>query len=114
MAELYKLDDTLLTERVSLVLPGYDTLKVINRLLSGQLHVQTIGQPARICTITLVATGDAMEAINLAEGMSEPLKVTGSGKYYIGTIREAPNWAKRGLNIYEASFTMLVALEGVA
>ena len=114
MAALYDSTDTLIASDVTAVIPGYDTIKVINRLLSGQFHVQTIGTPARVCSVSLIVTSEAAKnTIDVAEGAAESVKVTGSGKYYTGVIREAPSWGRLGPDRYQTTITLLVSAEGV-
>lgn len=111
MAELYDANDTIITSHIASVIPGYDTIKVINRLLSGQYHIQTIGAPARVCRIELTVAAAEKEIIDIAEAINEPVKVVGS-KYYIGTIREAPQWNRLAPDKYRTSLVLLVSDEG--
>ena len=114
MAGLYDSSNVLITDRVTIVVPSYETYKVENRLLSGQYETQTIGTPARIVTINLVVLSEAAkDMIDVAEGIGEPLKVTVDSKYYIGTVRLAPIWEKLAYGIYRTNIVLLVSDEGV-
>ena len=112
MAELYTTDGTIITERVTSVIPDYDTIKVVNRLLDGSFHVQTIGQGARICNVALMASETGKETIDIYESTATPVKVTGSGKSYTGIIKDAPDWSLLKPNLYKASIVLLVSEEG--
>jgi len=113
MAGLYTTTDTLITSHVTSVIPDYEALEVENRLLDGSFHVQTIGQPARTCAVDLIVTSvTAKNSIDTYKSIKTPVKVTGDGKYYIGTIRGVPQWTKNAPGIYQTSFVLLVTEEG--
>ena len=115
MAGLYTTSDVLITDKVTSVIPDYEIQEVENRLLDGSFHVQTIGQPARTCAIELMVTsGAAKETIDTCKSIKTPVKVTGDGKYYIGTIRGVPQWTKNAPGIYQTSLVLLVTEEGTA
>ena len=113
MASLYDSNDTLITDRVNVVTPGYEAIKVENRLLDGSFHTQTIGTPARVCYAELMVLSEAAkDTIDVAAGINAPLKVTGGTKYYIGTVRGAPSWDRRAPGIYRTSIVLLISEEG--
>lgn len=113
MAELYDSSSALITDKVTSVVPSYETNKVENRLLSGQYEVQVIGTPARIVNVGLVVLSEAAkDMIDVAEGIGEPLKVTGDSKYYTGTVRLAPAWERLAPGLYRTVIVLLVSDEG--
>jgi hypothetical protein len=113
MASLYDSNDTLITDRVSSVMPGYDVIKVTNRLLDGSYHVQTIGTAARIVTATFTVTSETTkDTVDLADAQATLLKVTGSSKYYTGIIKDTPSWDRLAPGIYRTTITLLVSEEG--
>jgi hypothetical protein len=114
MANLYTSTDVLITSRVIAVIPGYDTLKVVNRLLDGSFHVQTIGTGGRVVNISLVADETSKDTIDIAESNCAPVKVTAGTKYYTGVIKEAPKWDRPSPDVYRTSLILLVYEEGVA
>ena len=114
MATLYDYNNSVITERVTSVIPGYDTLKSVNRLLDGSWHVQTVGTGARQVIVRLICSLAAKNIIDAAESTGAPVKVTADGKHYKGPIREAPNWNKQSVNIYETEIVILANEEGDA
>lgn len=114
MSGLYTPDGSLLTNRVASVIPGYDSIKITNRLLDGSFHIQTIGVGARICKASFFASESAKDTIDIYESTGTPVKVTGSGKYYTGIIKNAPEWERLAPGLYKTSITLLVSEEGTA
>ncbi len=113
MVGLYTTDGVIITRTIKAVIPGYDTIKVINRLLDGSFHVQVIGQGARIVNLETVSVNDtAKGTIDLAESQAAPIKVIKDSKYYIGIIKDAPKWAQQSRGVYQANLTLLVSEEG--
>lgn len=113
MAELYDSSNVLITNRVTSVVPDYEITEVENALLGGGYEVQVIGQPRRVCftafTVTSIA---AKNAVDVAKAIKEPLKVTSSGVYYVGTIRGTPAWNRLTPTIYQTNIVLLVSAEG--
>jgi len=115
MASLYTTADVLITDRVTSVIPDYEIQEVPNTLLDGTLHIQTVGNPARVCDVSLVVTSVAAKNnIDTYKSLKTPVKVTADGNYYTGTIRGSPKWEKLAPATYKTSFTLIVTEEGAA
>lgn len=113
MFGLYTTTDVLITSKIKSVIPAYDTIKVINRLLDGSFHVQVIGQGARIVNLATVSADDtAKDTIDVAESIATPVKVVKDSKYYIGIIQDAPKWTQRARGVYQTNLTLLASEEG--
>lgn len=113
MVGLYTTDGVIITRTIKAIIPGYDTIKVINRLLDGSFHVQVIGQGARIVNLATVSADDtAKDTIDSAESLATPVKVVKDSKYYIGIIQDAPKWTQRARGVYQTNLTLLVSEEG--
>jgi len=112
---LYETDGTLVTNIIQSVISGYDTIKVVNRLLGGSFHIQTIGQSARIVNVnTATIYEEGKNIIDEYEATATPVKVVLDNKYYIGIIKEAPQWTRIRPGIYQTDLVLLVSEEGNA
>jgi len=110
---LYKIDNTLISSIIASVIPGYDTIKVLNRLLDGSFHVQVIGNGARIVNINTISVyEDSKNLIDTYESTATPVKVVLDSKYYIGFIKESPNWTRIKAGLYQTSIVLIVSEEG--
>lgn len=113
MASLYTSADVLITDRVTSVIPDYETQEVENKLLDNSIHIQTIGSPARICEVALIVTSVTdKNSIDVYKSLKTPVKVTADGNYYTGIIRGSPKWEKLAPGTYKTSFTLIVSEEG--
>jgi len=112
VASLYTTADVLITDRITAVIPGLDTIKVTNRLLDGSYHFQTIGTGVKVVSASLVATEAAKETIDTYESICTPVKVISGTKYYAGVIKEAPSWDRLAPGLYRASVSIVVSEEG--
>ena len=112
---LYDVDNNLITPYLQAT-PGSDTIKVVNRLLNGQYHIQVIGEPAPVlrCSV-IVNNGTAKDIIDTAHGSGVYLKAVSRGKYWIGPIMDdgVLDWAWRGADVWEVRFTLSVIQQGV-
>ncbi len=111
MAVLYNHSDNIITDRVTSVIPGYDTIKTTNRLLDGSWHTQVIGTGARFVNVRLLCNLTAKNTIDTAEATGAPVKVVGDDMYYKGIIRDAPSWNKQ-YPVYETEIVLMVEEEG--
>jgi len=115
MASLYTSDDVLITDRVTSVIPDYEITEVENKLLDNSIHIQTIGNPARVCEVSLIVTSVTdKNNIDTYKSLKTPVKVTADENYYTGIIRGSPKWEKIAPATYKTSFTLIVTEEGAA
>lgn len=113
MAELLRnSDSTVLSINVATVYPKKDTTQVINKLLSGAYHVQTIGVAPTKVIAEVTATRVNMLLINGYQATGEDLKIIYKGYYYIGFIEEQPDWELIGNSLYSTTLTLLSSSEG--
>ncbi len=101
-------------ETVKNIVPRNDTIKVINRLLDGAFHTQTIGTPAKTVSFSVICNFTAKSSIDAAEGNGAPVTVIGDGETYTGIIRDSIDWRHIPKDYYEASITILVTETGAA
>ena len=111
MAKLYQ-GETVITEYVTDVIPGYEVNKTTNRLLSGEWHTQIIGNGARLVAVNFICNLAEKNLVDEADQTGTPLKATGDNKYYLGVIRDTPSWSKTGGVWYATGITLLVDEEG--
>lgn len=114
MASLYDVNNQLITDIVTDLIPKPDTLQIEHRTLDGQYHIQTIGTAAKIVNIICITDIAGKVKIDLAAATGMPLKVIEFDKYYIGLIRNVPDCEHFKPLRYRISFTLLVQSEGVA
>ena len=114
---LYDIQNNLITNKISNVLPDVDVIKVKNRLLDGTYHTQTIGEPLKIFDITCNLNENGRNILINAYITDMPIKLNWYGKYYVGLIFENPQWTiyvkgNDTKRIYGAQFRLAVSEEG--
>jgi len=112
MSTLTNSSSVAISSYVTQVIPSYETIKVENRCLDGTFHIQTIGTPARICTVEFICLEAGKILVDTAEGSGESLTITGASKYYTGAIRKAPDWNRVAPGLYKTTIILLVSAEG--
>ena len=114
---LYDIQNNLITNKISNVLPDTDIVKVKNRLIDGTFHSQTIGNPLTILDITCNLNEAGRNMLCNAFIVDMPLRLEWYNKYYIGLIHENPKWTiyvkgNDTKRVYEAQFRLAVSEEG--
>ena len=84
--------DALISDNVTLAKPRQETTEVKNRLLSGEWHVQTVGDPAHSFELEFVVLATAQEQIDTYAAQKTPLRLERHGKSYVGIIDGNPDW----------------------
>lgn len=110
---LYEADNTLIT-RYANVLPRQEAIKVKNRTLDGQMHVQIIGTAVTLVDVELFVYAAGKAVIDTAEATGALVKVSDGTTTWTGTIAEPPWWEKkvRGKGLYAA--TIIIEVTSVA
>lgn len=112
MSTLTNSSSVVISSNVIRVIPSYETIKVENRCLDGSFHVQTIGTPARICTVEFICLEAGKILVDTAEGSGESLTITGGSKYYTGIVRKSLDWSRVAPGLYKTTIVLLVNDEG--
>lgn len=85
--------DQLISDEITEVKPVQEQTQVVNRLLDGSWHVQTIGQPRHSYELEFVVTGDKREQIDGIASAKNLVRLERHGEIYTGIIRdEGPGW----------------------
>lgn len=84
--------DALISDKVILAKPRQETTEVKNRLLSGEWHVQTIGDPALSYELEFVVPASMQEIVDDLAARKEALRLYRHGKSYVGIIDGNPDW----------------------
>ena len=107
MAEIYDINDTLITSIVTEVIPSPDVIEIEHRLLNGQYSLQTIGRPAKKINVTCFVNSQGKQTLDNFKGTATPIKVTADGKAHIGVIRGDMSPEHIKPNLYRLSFILL-------
>ena len=83
---------TLISDKVILAKPRQETTEVKNRLLSGEWHLQTIGDPALSYELEFVVPASMQEIVDDLAARKEALRLYRHGKSYVGIIDGNPDW----------------------
>lgn len=84
--------DELISDKVTLAKPRQETTEVKNRLLSGEWHLQTIGDPALSYELEFVVPASMQEIVDDLAARKEALRLYRHGKSYVGIIDGNPDW----------------------
>ncbi len=99
------------------VVPGYDSIKMENRLLDGSLHIQTIGTPVRVAIVKAAGSITEYDLCQMAAASGSQISVIFEGIRYTGLIMgtvELEDYSRRrprARRIYQMSFKMNVSGE---
>lgn len=80
---LYTTSDVSIT-RYTNIISSLVTDKITNTLLSGETHIQTIGDPRYIAEVELIADKIQKATIDKAVAVGEPLKASDGSNFWIG------------------------------
>jgi hypothetical protein len=83
---------TLISEKVILAKPIQETTEVQNVLLSGEWHVQTIGDPRRSYDLEFLVPATKQQQIDSYAALKTVLLLERHGKAYTGVISGNPEW----------------------
>lgn len=83
--------------------------KVTTKSLDGTIHIQTIGSPTTVATISVFSSKEEMDLMNKAEADGACIDVTYRGVTYSGYIEGKPQWqAVHPGKWYSATITLLI------
>jgi len=113
---IYDSNNTVVTTHVQSALSRPDAIKIKNRTLDGQPHIQTIGTGATLVDVGAYFTMEEKLVLDSIFKLSTVIKVTFDGRYYTGIIDDTPSWSRlsptNGI-VFAATFVLLVIDEGV-
>lgn len=117
MSRLLDAQGTVISQRILHLLPRLDVIRVENRTLDGQFHVQTIGAAARLLDLQVVVTDSGRYTIDSAYAIGAILRAEADGWYRSGVVQEAPEWqtlrpGPMVTRLYLATFTLAINAEG--
>jgi hypothetical protein len=82
----------LISDKVTLVKPQQETTEVINTLLDGSWHVQTVGDPRHSYEIEFVVPAIMQGKVDQYAARKTLLRLERHGKTHTGVIRGNPEW----------------------
>lgn len=85
-------NDLLISDAVIYANPRQELTEVVNELLSGSWHIQTVGNPRHLYNIEFIITADRREEVDEYAALKTPLRLERHGQDYIGVIRGNPDW----------------------
>lgn len=118
MVSLFDTNGNLITDVVHKSISGLDSIKITNRLLNGEYHIQNVGKVSTVFDIACYVTDSGKQAIDISEATGAPVKLIKNGKYYVGLIKEVPRWDpvidSEEEESYIGQFVIVVNEEGIA
>lgn len=112
MDGVYTTAGVLITDHIRQAIPGYETSKAKNRLLSGEWHLQTIGSGAKNLRLEVWADLDGVNTLNGFESTGTPIRVKARGVTYTGYIAdEGISWGEDAPGYYRAGLEIMVTEE---
>jgi hypothetical protein len=110
---LYTIAEVLIADHIRDVLPiTSEANRVENKLMDGTPHVQTIGTPMEVLTLTVSAEDTVAETIDGYAAAASLVKVYWIDRWASGYIREVPTWKQDGYRYYTASMDLLIVEQG--
>lgn len=107
MNRLFTLSDEVISQYVNFE-KGFDSIKIKNRTLDGNSHIQTIGSPLQVFDINLVVDKTNRDKLNECEANSEPVKLTNGVDTFTCLISDPPSWTRfvENTDYYQASIKL--------
>lgn len=84
---------TIISEKITLVKPRQETTEVVNTMLDGSWHVQTVGNSRAFYELEFVVPAAMMDALNQYAADKTLLRFERYGKTFTGIVRGDPEWA---------------------
>lgn len=113
IAGVYDLEMNLISDHIHDAIPGWDSIKIKNRLIDGSYHFQNVGEPARTLRIAISCDRAGVENLDYAEAISKPIKVVVYGKEWTGFIDAPIDWQRVTVDYYRGEFLINVISEVV-
>lgn len=110
---VYDLEMNLISDHIHDAIPGWDSIKIKNRLIDGSYHIQNVGEPARTLNVIISCDRTGVETLDYAEAISKPIKVVVYGKEWTGFIDAPINWQRVTVDYYRGEFLINVISEVV-
>ena len=102
-----KENDDIITTLVRFTLPENRVNKNLQQLLSGDYHLQIIGNPAKAITVSCLADATGRDYLNNAEAIGEKIIVESQDGDLTGIIETGISWAAVSHGLYEAIFKVV-------
>lgn len=117
MTIIKSINDDLISDRIRDVLISPEITKVKNKLLDGNYHVQSIGEPYNV--IEVICELDLAQKLILEDAYvrDEPLTVDIEGVVYSGLLDKKPDISNYIVNRYTKKYVARIAIiskEGTA
>ena len=118
MNRLMDIDGSLITRYMEKALISFKSQKIINTLLDGTSHVQTIGTPQKNVAISCAVVESGKSILDEAYINDIPIKLEWDSQYYIGILNKKPEWSyllkdRGSTRIYDTKLELLVNDEGI-
>lgn len=110
---VYDLEMNLISDHLHDAIPGWDSIKIKNRLMDGSYHIQNVGEPARTLKVSVSCDRAGVETLDYAEAISKPIKVIVYGKEWTGFIDAPIDWQRVTVDYYSGEFLINVIEEVV-
>lgn len=110
---VYDLEMNLISDHIHDATPGWDSIKIKNRLIDGSYHFQNVGEPARTLKVSISCDRVGVETLDYAEAISKPIKVVVYGKEWTGLIDAPIDWQRVTVDYYSGEFLINVISEVV-
>lgn len=118
MDRMEDLQENILSIAIYDLFPSLEGNRVVNKLLDGTLHIQTIGEAMKYVSFRIVSDDANMNRINDIEFTGEPIKVFYDNKFYQGKIEDLSQWREElfgeiDTRLYAANIRLVVESEGI-
>ncbi len=81
-----------ITSMLEPVRPSQETTEIENVLLSGEVHLQTIGAARRVFTLSVYVSGARQRDLDGYAELKSVLELVRQGRSYSGILRGSPVW----------------------
>jgi len=101
-----------ISDHIRDVTPSFESKKVTNTTLGGDLYMQVLGDPIKVVHVTVFGDEDICEAISECEAAATAVEVQWDDRWARGRIIEAPKWSESAFRYYVSTLGIYVTSEG--
>ena len=101
-----------ISDHIRDVTTSFESKKVTNVTLGGDLYMQVLGDPIKVCHVTVLGNESTCETISECEAAATAVEVQWDDRWIRGRIVEAPKWSESAFRYYSGIVDIYITSEG--
>lgn len=100
--------EEVISDFIPMLHEGYRSQQVVNKLLDGSAHVQTIGYPQPVLKVQFMLDWDKRKDMDWKQATGEPIKIELGEDSWTGVIAEEISWSEEGPLLYMGDMEVFI------